>query len=188
MLKISAFKLIPGAYIPDVSGVSREFRRRRSKLILSLSAEDYPAFFTKAVKLLGDRVFFFVEIPSDDDKMRTYYLDNCTASVAQAILKRYGELLYADGVIKFGFGSHDTDDEIYMQEYQTLTVFSRGSLQKYAGLLEALGYKENDKAILTWDVIGEGNAGECVNVDVDGEGYHDMINNLIDVGMYPAKD
>lgn len=156
-------------------------------MTFSLSAEDYKQFFTRAVKLISEPVFFFVEIPADDDSLRTYYLDNCTASVAQAILKRYGGILFADGVIKFGFGSHSTSDEIYMQEYQTVSVYSE-RIGEYEKILQSLGYVKNPKAVLTWDVIGEKNIGECVNVEVDDEGYPEMINNLIDVGMYPSGD
>ena len=181
-----SFRLIPGVYIPDLTGISREYRLAPKKLIFSLSAEDYKPFFNKAVRLLGEKVFFFLEIPGDNDGMRTYYLDNCTSSVAQAILKRYGGILFADGVIRFGFGSHITGDEIYMQEYQTATVCSK-NISDYEKVLLALGYRRNDKATLTWDILSEKNVGECVNVDVDDEGYPEMLNNLIDVGMYPAK-
>lgn len=171
--------------IPDVSAVERCYKLQKSNITLSISAEDYKKFFTEAVKLLKEPVFFFVEIPADDDSMRTYYLDNCTASVAQAILKRYGGILFADGVIKFGFGSHSTSDEIYMQEYQTMSIYSERT-REYEKLLDSMGYRRNDKAVLTWDVISEKNIGECINVEVDDEGYADMINNLIDVGMYVA--
>ena len=144
MSEISDFKLLAGVYIPDVSALGREYRVKKSEITLSLSAEDYAKFFREGVKLLSEPVFFFVEIPSDDDKMRTYYLDNCTVEVAQAILKRYG-------------------------------------------MLGSLGYKKNNSAVLAWDIICEQNPGECVNVEADGEGYCDMVNNLIDIGMYPAK-
>ena len=183
---MSNFRLIAGVSIPDTSALKREYRLQKSKITLSLSAEDYKDFFTLAVKKLAEPVFFFLEIPDDNDASRTYYLDNCTQPVAQAILKRYGGILFADGVIKFGFGSHKTDDEIYMQEYQTVTVYSE-RIGEYEKVLQKLGYTRNDKALTAWDILSEKNAGECVNVDVDDEGYPDMLNNLIDIGMYPAE-
>lgn len=74
-----------------------------------------------------------------------------------------------------------------MQEYQTVTVCSR-NISRYAELLDSLGYVRNDKALLTWDIISSDNVGECVNVEVDDEGYPQMLNNLIDVGMYAASE
>lgn len=186
MAVISEFMLTAGVNIPDVSGLRREYKVRKSKIIFSLSAQDYGEFFTRAVKLLKEPLFFFVEIPADNDSVRTYYLDNCTEPVAQAVLERCGGILYADGVIKFGFGSHSADDEIYMQEYQTVSVCSERA-EEFEKLLDSLGYKRNDRALLTWDVLSEQNVGECVNVDVEGEGYPDMLDNLIDIGMYPAE-
>ena len=183
---MSDFKLIAGVSIPDTTALKREYRLQKSKLTLTLSADDYRNFFVQTVKKLAEPVFFFLEIPDDNDAVRTYYLDNCTAPVAQAILKRYGGILYADGVIKFGFGSHKTDDEIYMQEYQTVTIYSE-RIGGYEKMIQKLGYQRNDKALTAWDIISEKNPGECVNVDVDEESYFDMVNNLVDVGMYPAE-
>lgn len=183
---MSGFKLIPGVYIPDTSRLSKEYKTAKSKLTVSLSAEDYKPFFRESVKLLKEPLFFFSEIPGDNDKERVYYLDNCTLAVVQAVLKRYGDILFSDGVMKFGFGSHSTEEEIYMQEYQTLTVYS-AKIPDFARLLDSLGYKRSDKAVLAWDILSETNTGECVNVEVNDEGYPEMINNLIDVGMYCAE-
>ncbi len=73
-----------------------------------------------------------------------------------------------------------------MREYQTVTVSSK-DISRFASLLDSLGYSQNGKAVLTWDIISEKNVAECVNVEVDDEGYPEMLNNLIDVGMYPYE-
>ena len=184
--KIMEFRLIPGVFIPDVGSVKREYRLKKDRLLFSLSADSYSGFFPEAVKKLPEPVFFFVEIPGDNDKMRTYYLDNCTRPVALAILKRYGGILYSDGVIRWGFGSHKTDEEIYTRDYQTVSVYSQ-KITKFSQLLESLGYSENPKAVLTWDILSDDNTGECVNVESDGEGFSEMINNLTSAGMYCQK-
>ena len=183
---MSDFSLIPGVYIPDTGALKREYRLQKSKITLTLSAEDYPRFFRGCVDALKEPVFFFIEIPGDNDSYVTYYLDNCTLPVARAILKRYGGILYSDGVIRFGFGSHKTEDEIYMQEYQTATVYS-DSIARYEKILGEMGYTRNDKAVLAWDIISSENPGECSNTDSEGESYFDVVNNLTDVGMYRAE-
>ena len=180
------FSLIPGVSIPDVSGMRCAYRLSRNEITFSLSAEDYHGFFRGAVRIIGEPIFFFIEIPADDDKTRLYYLDNCTIPVADAILKRYGGILFSDGVIRFGFGGNESNEEVYMREYQTVSVYTERT-GEYEKLLLSLGYKRNGKALLTWDIISAANPGECINVEVDGEGYHDIVNNLIDAGMYPAE-
>ncbi len=183
---MSEFRLIAGISIPDTSRITREYKISRGRIYFTISAQDYQGFFAAAVKKLKEPVFFFVEIPDDNGEYRLYYLDNCTEPVAQAILKRYSGILYGDGVIRYGFGSHDEDDEIYMQEYQTLSIYSK-DLSKYEEVLASLGYKKSKDCVLSWDVIDNDNVGECINVEADDESYIDMINNLIDVGMYPAQ-
>lgn len=183
---MSEFRLIPGISIPDTSRIKREYKISRGRIYFTISAQDYQGFFSSCVKKLKEPVFFFVEIPDDNGEYRLYYLDNCTEPVAQAILKRYSGILFGDGVIKYGFGSHAVDDEIYMQEYQTISIYSK-DLAKYEEVLASLGYVKSKDCVLSWDVIDKDNVGECINVEADDESYIDMINNLIDVGMYPAK-
>lgn len=180
------FRLISGVSVLNLSELKKEYRLKKDGLIFSLSADDYHEFFTGAVKRLSEPVFFFLEIPADNDSYRTYYLE-CTVPVALAILKRYRSVLYNDGVIRWGFGSHKTGDEIYMREYQTICLYSEKP-EGYKKLLEQLGYKNNSSAKLVWDIISEKNPGECVNIEADDETYIDMLNNLIEVGMYPEEE
>lgn len=187
MSKFEGFNLIAGISIPDTEKLKKEYKVSRDRIYFTISAEDYQGFFQKCVKLLPEAVFFFLEIPDDNDDFRLYYLDNCTQSVAQAILKRYSGILFSDGVIKYGFGSHTIDDEIYMMEYQTVSICSK-DLSKYESVLSELGYQKNKNAVLSWDILNKDNVGECCNVESDDESYIDMVNNLIDVGMYPASN
>lgn len=177
-----AFSLISGVFIPDVSPILKEYRPKKDGFIMSLSGDDYGRFFHDALRLLPEPIFFFIETPSDNDGSRTYYLDNCTRPVAQAILKRYGGILYNDGVIRWGFGSHKTEEEVYMQDYQTVSGYAKS--RELKNLPKNLGYKENPSAKLTWDIISAENPGECVNVESDGETYEEMVSNLTEVGMY----
>lgn len=182
-----SFNLIAGVAIADTSELKKEYKETKGRIYLSLSAEDYPKFWRECVKVLGDGIFFFIEIPDDNDDTRLYYLDNCTQSVGQAILKRYGSILFADGIIRYGFGSHTKDDEIYMSDYQTVSIYSQ-ELEKYAAVVEKLGYTKNKNATLTWDILSDKNPGEVTCIEADDESYIDLINNLIDIGMYPAKN
>ena len=104
----------------------------------------------------------------------------------RAILKRYGGILYSDGVIRFGFGSLSSDEEIYMREYQSLRIYTKQPA-RYEELLKRMGYQRNDSALSLWDVLSETNVGECESVECDDEGYQDIIDNLSELGMYEAK-
>ncbi len=187
-------KLIHGIEFSGADKLKAEFRQDGESLTLTLSAEDYPAFFPKAAGALAEPLFFFAELPAeesgitggDDDEYKTYYLDNCTLPVIKAILKRYGGILYSDGVLRFGFGSHKTGDEVYMQEYQQLSVYSR-NISAFKKIFSELGYYENPNALTLWDVISEDSPISGESVDCDGETAADMIDNLKELGLYEAK-
>ena len=101
-------------------------------------------------------------------------------------MKRYGGILFSDGVIRFGFGSHTAEEEIFMQEYQLLSIYS-GTLQKFAKLVEKLGYTKTDQLTTAWDILNEENVGKCESVDFEDESYLDIIEQLQELGLYKAE-
>lgn len=188
-------KLIHGIEFTGADKLKAEFKADGESLTLTLSAEDYSAFFQKASAALAEPLFFFAELPTDengafgnnqDDEYKTYYLDNCTLPVIRAILKRYGGILYSDGVIRFGFGSHKTGDEVYMQEYQQLSVYSQ-NISAFIKIISSLGYAENAAASTLWDVISEDDPISGESVEFNGETAADMIDNLRELGLYQAE-
>lgn len=178
---MSEIKLIAGVSV-DASSIKKEYRIEDGRLTLTLSADDYKSFWSRAVDRFTEPMFFFIEVPDgDSDEYLTYYL-NCTVPVAKAILKRYGGILFSDGVIRFGFGS-EAGDELYMQEFQRLDIYSN-SLSKFEPIVKSLGYKNNSEATTIWDVLSDSNPGMRECVEVDDEGFEDLIENLKDVGLY----
>ncbi|MCC8196809.1 MAG: hypothetical protein LIO49_08470 [Ruminococcus sp.] len=178
---MSEIKLIAGVSV-DADTVRKEYKIEDGRLTMTLSAEDYRSFFKQAVARFTEPMFFFIEVPDgDSDEYLTYYL-NCTVPVAKAILKRYGGILFSDGVIKFGFGS-EAGDELYMQEFQRLDIYSN-SLSKFEPIVKSLGYKNNPEALTIWDVLSDDNPGMRECVEVDDESFEDIIENLKDVGLY----
>lgn len=184
-------KLIHGIEFTGADKLEPKFKSDGESLTLTLSAEDYSAFFPKAAGALAEPLFFFAELPDeesgkDGEKYKTYYLDNCTLPVIKAILKRYGGILYSDGVLRFGFGSHKTDDEVYMQEYQQLSIYSH-NISAFKKILSGLGYSEDPSALTLWDIISEGSPISGESVECDGETAADMIDNLRELGLYQAE-
>ncbi|MCD7733107.1 MAG: hypothetical protein LUH56_06675 [Oscillospiraceae bacterium] len=178
---MSEIKLIAGVSV-GADSVRKEYKIEDGRLTLTLSAEDYKSFFRQAIAKFTEPMFFFIEVPDgDSDEYLTYYL-NCTVPVAKAILKRYGGILFSDGVIKFGFGS-EAGDEIYMQEFQRLDIYSN-SLSKFEAIVKSLGYKNNPEATTIWDVLSDDNPGMRECVEVDDESFEDIVENLKDVGLY----
>lgn len=186
------FILKDGIFLSDVSGCESEFSVDGENIVASLSYEHLKSLTEKAVKKLKAPIFFFAEVPCSEDEEKSfggglhksiYYLDNCTTDVGLAIIKRYGDLLFSDGLLQFGFGSHVDSSEIFHQKYQVVSIYSP-EIEKFEGILNGEGIKKVSEVNSLWGKISPENPGECVLVEANGETIYDMIANLTDAGLY----
>lgn len=46
-----------------------------------------------------------------------YYIDGCSQEEALTIMQQVGELLFNDGISSFGYGGHESGDEIMFSKY-----------------------------------------------------------------------
>ena len=69
-----------------------------------------------------------------------YYIDGCSQKEALSILNRVGELLYNDGLSAFGYGCHNSGDEIMFGEYNILTILS-SNINAYSNFFEEHNYR-----------------------------------------------
>ena len=143
------------------------------------------ALALSVVKELYEPMFFFLELPcrNDEDAFDLYYLE-CTKPVAEAIIKRYGDLLINDGISRFGFGSHKTGDEIYFHLFQRVFLFTE-STEKYEKILKALEISD-DPANTVADNF-DPDMDEVMPVELDGETVYDAVENLKSAGLYFDK-
>lgn len=178
------FTLCQGISVNGTEDLFSQYKKTENGLTGILSREDIIPVAEAFVGSYKEPVFFFLELPKDSgEEYDVYYLDNCTTEVAKAIIKRYGQLLTDDGVSKFGFGSHADDEEIYFQEYQEFSVYSR-SINRAETIMKKLGIKSTDNVDSMWDLFSDENPGCLSMVELDGETVFDIPLNLESVGMY----
>lgn len=175
----------------DITGVRSAYTATEGGYRAVMSAEKLLPAAKELVGLLDEPVFFFLELPESDDEedgeYDVYYLDNCTLPVAQAILERYGELLTQDGITRFGFGSHTTEEEVYFTDYQMTDIYCPGNTAA-AKVLEKAGLERTDSLVTLWDNISEDAPGICMRVELNGETTADIVENLRGEGMYKADN
>ena len=191
------FELVHGVYVADTGDVHSAYSVDENGIYATFSADVFEDAVSDLVAELCEPVFLFVETPCNADEEKqlrksknapyhynVYYLDNCTAPVAKAIMKRYGELLVNDGVSRFGFGSHENGEEIYCRNYQTVSVY--GDSAKYSKVMDKLGISCEKDMLTLWDVLSDDNGGTCSTVEINGETVNDIVTNLESEGMYLA--
>ena len=196
-----SFQLIEGVVLSEAAleGVKSAYSVSGDNMIDSvLSAELIRPLLERGAKLLPEPHFFFLELPCTEDEEKSlrksksdpthykvYYLDNCTEPVTQALLKRYGDLLINDGLTRFGFGSNQTSEEIYVLDYQQVQIYADDG--RFVPLFEELGAERVKTVITPWDNFTPDNAGVSLAVETEGETTDMIPVNLAEEGMYLAE-
>lgn len=190
------FILKEGIFLSDTSGIESCYSLGENGTVFSsISCEKQKPFVEGALDILKTPLFFFAEIPCTDEEeaslggglhKKIYYLDNCTRDVCRAIVKRYGDLLFSDGLLQWGFGSHKDNAEVFFKRYQVLEVFTNGDL-RFEKLFEKLSVNKVPEVKTPGSLVSAENPGECIMVDANGETIYDMISNLTEAGMYEAE-
>lgn len=195
-------KLAQGYEIDDMNGITEGFECNGKNITANVNPDKMYVCIRDLISLLPEPLFFFIEVPCDENEeknlsdekgtlhKKVYYLDNCNCKVARAIIKRYGDLLFNDGLVQFGFGSHNSDNEIYIMKYNVINIYSENPME-YTRIFENNNIRAVKNLKTVWDIISQDNAGTCTLIDYNGENIFDIINNLIDTGLYfshNAKD
>ncbi len=183
---MDSFILCQGVSVNGADNLMSCYRTNENGISGLLSCDVMADCVTDFIKLIPEPVFFFIELPRENSEdYDTYYLDNCTKDVAHAIMKRYGDLLINDGVSRFGFGSHKTDEEIYFTDFQEFMIYSP-QRNKLAELMANVGAEPSDTPCSIWDLLSEDNEGSLSVVETEGETVFDIPVNLKSEGMYKA--
>ncbi len=189
------FSLAEGYQIDNLHDLHECFHVNDTNILANISSNNLYKVTNTIIRMLDEPVFFFLEVPctpeeeqeinNDNDCLHknVYYIDNCNTKVIVAILKRYGEILFNDGHIKFGFASHKTEDEIYFLNYNILSIYSE-NINSYSKELSKFDIIEENDITTICDYISDDNPATCVSIDVNGENVYDIIENLKEVGMY----
>jgi len=85
--------------------------------------------------------------------------------------------------VEFGFASHDDEDEICVTKYKILKIFAK-NVNKYSKVFYENKFPLEKKIKTVWDNFSENNGGTLTSVEVDGETFFDVVENLKELGLY----
>ncbi|MCL2857466.1 MAG: hypothetical protein FWE19_07110 [Oscillospiraceae bacterium] len=91
-----------------------------------------------------------------------------------------------DGLSQYAIASHTTGDEVYIQKYKIISIYSN-SPAKYIKSLKEYGLAQTDALITAWDTFSRETPGEARKIEMDGIDIFDAYNELVKVGLYVAK-
>lgn len=182
----------------DENRVIESYKKREKSIIANISDDNLKEIIEQFIDFLSEPCFFFIEVPLneiDEKKLRKkdtdpfhkveYFIDNIDKATCFSILNKHGEDLINDGLISFGFASHSTNDEIYIQKYNVVHFYSDNNLNDIEKLLNNRDIYETNTFITAWDTFTDSNPGKsirCENFDTN-----DFIKEYKELGIYPSR-
>lgn len=193
------FNFAPGVKVPFPEQIEEKFQMREHSVQFNISFEKLDSFVRAFIALIKEPCFFILHVPVsevEDAKLRkipsepfhenVYYMDGLSKVDLISILDQFGDLFFQDGIIKFGVASHVTSDELFVEKYKILNIWSQ-DVRYYLPLLDEFQIFETEKLITAWNTFKVDNPGECHRITIEGKSVYDARDALLQKGMYFAK-
>ncbi|MDO5141648.1 MAG: hypothetical protein Q4D31_01370 [Eubacteriales bacterium] len=175
------FQTAAGVTIPFPERLSERYQQEGDTLTCNLSFEKLDDFVRAFYDALDEPLFLAIHPDADADEV--WYLDNMTKAQLTMILDGYGELLYQDGLSAFAIGSLATEEELFVQKYKVLSLYSP-RVARFTALLERFGVARTDRLVTAWDTFSDAHPGSAQRLVVAGQTVPDLIRELEQLGMY----
>lgn len=165
----------------------------------NVNADKMEKLLENFIELHREPLFFILELPTnqaDETELRpgevasfhkdVYYIDGCTQESALRLLHRFADLLIHDGGCAFGFGGHQTQDEIMIGKYNVVSLFTKNT-KLYADFFETLGIPKTENLQTAWDTFSQDFPGRAECIETDGRTVYDLPEILKAEGIYFAE-
>lgn len=192
------FQTASGVTIPSPEKIQEQFQVYEEQCVrANISFEKLKPLITEFYRSLPEPLFFVLEIPLSISEERKFgssgilhhevcYLDGQTRDQMDSIFNSYGQILLEDGISQFAIASHFSHEEIFIQKYKLVDLYSP-SPRRFIPLLQRYGLTETGQLFTVWDTFSREAPGECRRVSIEGVDVFAIAENLKEKGMYRAK-
>ena len=101
-------------------------------------------------------------------------------------MERYGELLINDGISKFGFGGHKSQDGIMLDKYNLVAIYSQ-NLSEYEDFYDAHDIQKADNLITALDTFTRETPGQSERCDCNGKSVYNLPEVLKEWEIYLSE-
>ena len=188
-----------GCKVPFPERLEEGYEIAGNRITANISSDKIEQVMAHFICIHREPMFFILELPSnqaDETEVRpgvvaafhkdVFYIDGCSTEKALTILSRIGELAINDGLCAFGFGGHESQDEIMFGKYNVTTIFSK-DISKFDGFFEEHNITKIDNLVLAWDTFSKDNPGQCEKVVTEGQDVYSIPDQFADWGIYKAE-
>ena len=192
-------KMRKGSKVPFPEKLSEGYIYQEPVFYANVGADKLEALMEHFIRIHDEPLFFILELPAnrdDETQIRpgvvnafhkdVYYIDGCTQQEALSILHRTAAIMINDGLCNFGFGGHLSHDEIMLEKYNVIKVWTRNK-DAYADFFEKHMIQPVDDLVTAWETFTDETPGESMAVETDGKRIYDIPEMLQDFGIYLAE-
>ena len=192
--------LVKGHRVTLVENLFESFTKlTEHHLMANVHSEKILEVFQHFIAIHDEPLFFILELPVSIDRekviekniinelhMDVYYIDNCSIEECLVLLIRYGDLLVNDGLSKFGFGGHKSHDEIMLDSYNVVTIYSK-ELSKFNDFFEPHNIQFVEELVTASETFSETSPGISEIYESNGKTVYDLPEELAEWGIYLAE-
>ncbi|ORP04571.1 hypothetical protein [Streptococcus mitis] len=189
--------LVKGHQVSLVENLFESFTKlTEHHLMANVHAEKILEVFQHFIVIHDEPLFFILELPVSIDREKVvakniikeshkdfYYIDGCSREECLALLIRYGDLLVNDGLSKFGFGGHKSHDEIMLDSYNVVTIYSK-ELSKFNDFFEPHNIQFVEELVTAWGTFSKTSPGISEIYESNGKTVYDLPVELAEWGIY----
>ncbi|MBW7491822.1 hypothetical protein J5E69_00365 [Streptococcus pneumoniae] len=192
--------LVKGHQVSLVENLFESFTKlTEHHLMANVHAEKILEVFQHFIVIHDEPLFFILELPVSIDREKViakniikeshkdvYYIDGCSREECLALLIRYGDLLINDGLSKFGFGGHKSHDEIMLDSYNVVTIYSK-ELSIFNDFFEPHDIQFVEELVTAWKTFSKTSPGISEIYESNGKTVYDLPTELSEWGIYLAE-
>ena len=191
--------MVKGCRVHDPALLCEGYQRTATGYAANVNAQKILPLMERFIELQENWVFLILEVPTnakDEEEvepgvfkalhMDVHYLDGLSKNAAIELLRLFSEILIHDGMSRFGIGSHSGNNEIMLNAYNVVTIYTK-TPDQYSGLFESLGITEVAELKNAWNYFTSDTPGECYRISVNGKDIYDVVDSLKQKGLYFAE-
>ena len=192
--------LVKGHQVSLVENLFESFTKlTEHHLMANVHSEKILEVFQHFIAIHDEPLFFILELPVSIDREKVivkniikeshkdvYYIDGCSREECLALLIRYGDLLINDGLSQFGFGGHKSHDEIMLDSYNVVTIYSK-ELSKFNDFFEPHNIQFVEELVTAWNTFSKTSPGISKIYESNGKTVYDLPEELAEWGIYLAE-
>lgn len=197
------FSVVKGCHVTCLDGIEESYSVRkineRYQISINVSAENIDNVFSTLCMKVKTPAFLVLEhgtnatieeslreCETDSFHKDIYYFDGLETESFLQRYDQYKELLINDGFINYGYGSHNTTDEVFVGPYKIFTIYTN-EIEKYLDSLLELSIPRVEVLKTVWDNVSVDTPATRMSVKYNEKDIYNMIEELTKTGLYFAE-